>query len=219
MSDSTASLTGLFYSSVLPIIAAMLAGGLIGLEREYRDKSAGFRTFIFIAAGSALFTLLSRYIGGADISRIAANIVTGIGFLGAGAILREGPRIAGLTTAAIIWLTAGVGMAMGAREYLLGGSVTLLALVVLWLFPSFERRIDRLREQRVYEMSVQGGVESFDQIHAALERASLRMIRREFFKESSGLLRCRWVVLGSVSAHEQFVKFLLDAPFVVQFRY
>jgi putative Mg2+ transporter-C (MgtC) family protein len=219
MNDATAFLMDLFYTSFLPIVAAMLAGGLIGLEREYRDKSAGFRTFIFIAAGSALFTLLSRYFGGADISRIAANIVTGIGFLGAGAILREGPRIAGLTTAAIIWLTAGVGMAMGAGEYLLGGLVTLLALVVLWLFPSFERRIDRLREQRIYEMSIQGGVESFDQIYTALERANLRLIRREYFKESSGLLRCRWVVLGSISAHEQFVKFLLDAPFVVQFRY
>ncbi len=207
------------HETLLPILAAMIAGGLIGLEREYRDKSAGFRTFIFIAAGSALFTMLSRSFGGGDISRIAANIVTGIGFLGAGAILREGPRIAGLTTAAIIWLTAGVGMAMGAGAYLLGGLVTVFALIVLWLFPAFERRIDLLREQRVYEMVVQGGTESLEQIHAAMGQVALRLIRREYFKESTGFLRCRWVVLGSHAAHEQFVAFLVASPWVVQFRY
>ena len=84
--------------------AALLVGGLVGAEREYRDKAAGFRTIIFITVGATLFTMFSTVIAGEenDPARIASNIVTGIGFLGAGAIMRESGRVAGLTTAATI---------------------------------------------------------------------------------------------------------------------
>ncbi|HQN43268.1 MAG TPA: MgtC/SapB family protein, partial [Anaerolineaceae bacterium] len=90
---------------LLKIVLAVLVGGLIGIEREYRDKAAGFRTLIFICVGAALFTILSvRLAGDKDPTRIAASIVTGVGFLGAGVILRDGGRVIGLTTAAAIWL-------------------------------------------------------------------------------------------------------------------
>ena len=89
---------------------AILIGGLIGAEREYRDKAAGFRTLIFITLGSTLFTMFSARLGGPeDPVRIAANIVTGIGFLGAGTILRGEHGVTGLTTAAAIWLSAALG--------------------------------------------------------------------------------------------------------------
>ncbi len=108
----------------LRIVLALVAGGAIGLEREFRDKAAGFRTLIFICVGAALFTLLSAKLsGGSDGTRIAANIVSGVGFLGAGVILREGGRVVGLTTAAAIWLTAALGMALGGGYYLVGGLV------------------------------------------------------------------------------------------------
>jgi putative Mg2+ transporter-C (MgtC) family protein len=212
-------LTNLVLSDTLRVILAMLAGGLIGLEREYRDKSAGFRTLIFIGAGAALLTILSYNIGGEDDStRIAANIVTGIGFLGAGAILRDGMKVAGLTTAATIWLTAAIGMAFGAGELLFGGLITLLSLIVLWLFPAFEHAVDRFREERVYEVSVAGGKESVAAIESAMKNAGLKNIVRQHFKEVSGM-RCRWVSFGKPQNHEKFVEFLMNERNIVEFKY
>lgn len=134
-------------SVVIPILVAALAGGLIGIEREYRDKSAGFRTMILVSVGAALFTLLSLSLGkGEDITRIAAAVVTGIGFMGAGVVLKDGATVRGLTTAAAIWLVASLGMAAAAEEYWLVSTVTVLSLIVLWLLPPFERWLDRLHE-------------------------------------------------------------------------
>lgn len=204
---------------ILRIGAAMLAGGLIGLEREYRDKSAGFRTLIFIGAGAAAITILSRKIGGPDDpARITANIVTGIGFLGAGAILRDGLRVAGLTTAATIWLTAAIGMAFGAGEYLFGSSVTLLSLMVLWVFPAFERVVDKIREEHTYDVIVAGGRERAAEIETILADHGMKAIVRQYFKTENGL-RCRWVAYGKPASHEKFVRYLLDEPSVREFKY
>src|SRR5690349_5284210 len=128
---------------------------MIGAEREYQDKAAGFRTIILITLGSTLFTIFSLNMdAGFTQTRIAANIVTGIGFLGAGAIIREGGRVAGLTTAATIWLSAALGMGIGAGQmYFVVGS-TLVTLLVLLVFPRFEARIDKIREARSYKIVV-----------------------------------------------------------------
>lgn len=206
-------------ADILRICAAMLAGGLIGLEREYRDKSAGFRTLIFIGAGAASITMLSYKIGGADDpARITANIVTGIGFLGAGAILRDGLRVAGLTTAATIWLTAAIGMAFGAGEFVFGSSLTLLSLIVLWVFPAIERMVDKIREEHSYEVTVTGGKERAAEIESALAKHGMKAIVRQYFKEENGL-RCRWVAYGKPASHEKFVHYLLDEPSVREFKY
>jgi putative Mg2+ transporter-C (MgtC) family protein len=123
-------------------------GGLLGLEREWRNKSAGLRTNILIAMGSTLFTImsvdLSRGSGG-DPTRIAAQIVTGIGFLGAGAIMRTGLDVQGLTTAAMIWVNAAVGVAVGAGEYRVAIVAVGVALFALVLLGPVERLIDRRR--------------------------------------------------------------------------
>lgn len=114
---------------------ALLIGTLIGGEREVRNKAAGLRTLILICLGSTIFTILSGELGASgETGRIAANIVTGIGFLGAGAIMREGMTVSGLTTASSIWVTAALGMAVGGGEYYLAGFGTLIVLVVLTLF-------------------------------------------------------------------------------------
>ena len=124
-------------------IAAAL-GGLIGLEREMRDREAGFRTHILVCVGSALFTIVSAYgfrdfltsgdqVVRSDPTRIAAQIVTGIGFLGAGAIIRQGLSVRGLTTAATLWVVAAVGLAAGAGYY--SGAIITTALVLLALYP------------------------------------------------------------------------------------
>lgn len=125
-------------------LAAVL-GAAIGIEREYRQKPAGLRTNILIALGSTLFTTISLTMvsnGGAS-DRIAANIITGIGFLGGGAILRSGKSVHGMTTAATIWVNAAIGMAVGLGDYALASLATLVTLVVLALLPPIERYFER----------------------------------------------------------------------------
>jgi putative Mg2+ transporter-C (MgtC) family protein len=125
------------------VAVAAALGGAVGLERELREREAGFRTHMLVSVGSALFTLVSAYgfreflVGGgavirADPTRIAAQIVTGIGFLGAGAIIRQGLSVRGLTTAATLWVVAAIGMASGAGYYSAAVITTALALISLW---------------------------------------------------------------------------------------
>ena len=119
-------------------------GGAIGLEREFRHKPAGLRTNMLIALGSALFSILSVQLGSAAGSpdRVAAQVVTGIGFLGAGAILRSGENVHGLTTAATIWVNAAIGMAAGLGAYAVAAGGATLTLVVLALLPFMERMFE-----------------------------------------------------------------------------
>jgi len=136
-----------FSDLIIRIFLAALVGGLIGLEREYHDKTAGLRTMILIATGSALFTILSSQIGGVvDPARVAAALVSGVGFLGAGAIIKAGMNIRGLTTASTIWLVASLGMGMGAGAFVVTTFVTLFMLLVLWFLPPLERKIDAMHE-------------------------------------------------------------------------
>lgn len=161
----------------VPILVAALVGGLIGIEREYRDKSAGFRTMILIATGSALFTIMSDILGKGDEStRIAAAIVTGVGFLGAGVVLKDGATIKGITTAAAIWLVASLGMAAGAEEYWLVGSVTLLILLVLWLLPPIERWIDKLHEFIEVDITIKNSDDAEDDILDIFDECKIKIV-------------------------------------------
>ncbi len=129
---------------IIGIILAVVLGGIVGLERELSGKPAGLRTNVLICVGAAVFTLISRYMGGTEndsISRIAAQIVTGIGFLGAGAIMNDRGGIHGLTTAATIWLVAGIGMACGADMYFAAVITTVVAVFVLAVMAKFEKII------------------------------------------------------------------------------
>jgi putative Mg2+ transporter-C (MgtC) family protein len=127
------------------LLLAAALGGIIGLEREMRQKEAGLRTNILIAMGSALFTLMSIEMSpgpDADPTRIAAQIVTGIGFLGGGAILREGTNVRGLTTAATIWMNAAIGVAAGGGRYQLALIATVTTLVTLTALVPLDRWLD-----------------------------------------------------------------------------
>jgi putative Mg2+ transporter-C (MgtC) family protein len=132
------------------LLLAAVLGAAVGLERELRQKSAGLRTNTLIAVGSALFTLMSIELAEgttADGTRIAAQIVSGVGFLGAGAIMRTGSGIQGLTTAATVWVNAAIGLAAGGGKYhlaLIATGVTLLVLLVLAPLEGFlDRRFPR----------------------------------------------------------------------------
>ena len=133
------------------LLLAALLGAAIGVERELKQKSAGLRTNILIAVGCALFTLMSERLAtgaGADPSRVAAQIVSGIGFLGAGAILRTRGGVHGLTTAATVWVNAAVGIAVGGGEYRLAVLATVITLVVLFVLSPIEEALDRRFSRR-----------------------------------------------------------------------
>ncbi len=119
------------------VLISVLCGAIVGFEREFKNKSAGFRTIILICLGSTIFTLTSR-MGNVSDDRIAANIVTGIGFIGAGVIYQGKFTVQGLTTAAVIWSMAGIGMIIGFGNYLLGFILTLCMAVILSLFQKME---------------------------------------------------------------------------------
>lgn len=124
----------------LRLITAMLLGGSIGIEREFRSKDAGFRTHFLVALGSALFTVVSQYGFGIDLkdsSRVAAQVVSGIGFLGAGTIIFQKNMVRGLTTAAGLWVTAAIGLACGTGLYIVAAITTTLVLVGLESLHTF----------------------------------------------------------------------------------
>jgi putative Mg2+ transporter-C (MgtC) family protein len=129
------------------LLTAALLGAILGFERELRQKSAGLRTNILISIGSALFTLMSYELAsevpGSDPGRVAAQIVTGIGFLGAGAIMRTRGGVQGLTTAATVWVNAAVGVAAGGGEYHLAFIATAVTVAVLLVLHPLETIIDR----------------------------------------------------------------------------
>ena len=139
---------------VLRLVLAGVLGGLIGAEREWRGKVAGTRTHLLVALGAALMLLVSRHgFGGqGDPSRVAAQIVSGIGFIGAGAIMVDRHSVHGLTTAAGIWVAAGIGMASAAGLYLLAVVTTVLSLLGLEVFGMLFFR-DRHRRRGKIETS------------------------------------------------------------------
>src|SRR5437870_5000680 len=161
-------------SDLLRIVAALAIGAIIGGEREYRSKAAGFRTMTLICLGSTLFTILSIRLGaGTGPERIAANIITGIGFLGAGVIFKDGFSVSGLTTATSIWVTAALGMAVGAGEIALATIGLALVLVVLALFDKLQEFIDRFHQKRSYRFQFASAQFSLGEIDQMMGRFSV----------------------------------------------
>lgn len=153
MPGDSLALQGVPWELVLRMAVAALLGGLVGIEREYSGHSAGLRTNILVAVGACLFTILSieGFPNGAaarDTARIAAQIVSGIGFLGAGAVFRDGDGVRGLTTAATIWLVAAMGMAVGAGLYSLAVASVVLTLIVLVALAPLSDALGRRRDRR-----------------------------------------------------------------------
>ena len=210
----------LLVENLIKLGMAVLLGGLIGAEREFQDKAAGFRTIILITVGSLLFTLFSMSMDpGFTRTRIAANIVTGIGFLGAGAIIREGGRIAGLTTAATIWLSAALGMGIGAGELIFVSLATGVVLAVLLLFPHIESRIDRIRESRSYRIVIASeDIDRAETLNQELEACSLHILEHHLTKSQDKLIG-RWRVIGSPKNHMRFVDLVLKDKLVKELDY
>jgi len=164
------------------LLLAALLGGAIGLEREASGKPAGFRTNLLICVGAALLTELSIFVargpgGGsatADPGRIAAQIVSGIGFLGAGTILQARGSVVGLTTAATLWVVAAIGMAVGARAYVEAIGTTVLVLTALLLLGRIEPLLTGRRAERFLEITFAPDPAALGRVLGVLERGGLR---------------------------------------------
>src|SRR5690242_2466153 len=161
---------------------ALVLGAIVGLERERGERTAGLRTHALVALGSCLFIIVSAF-GFADVlgeknvvldpSRIAAQVVSGIGFLGAGSILLRGEIVRGLTTAASLWSVAGVGLAVGGGMYTAAIGATIIILVILAGVKPLERRFISVKQQRSIHMLVERGSVSLDSVHEALGTGSV----------------------------------------------
>ncbi|MHC5083733.1 MAG: MgtC/SapB family protein [Planctomycetota bacterium] len=134
---------------LVPLMVAFVLGGLIGLEREMHHKSAGLRTNILICLGAATFMVMGREgLAGPDaISRMTAGIVTGVGFIGGGALIRGRTSVHGLTTAATIWIVTGIGIACGLAMYEIATAVTILTLIVLWGLSPLDRKLNKSTDE------------------------------------------------------------------------
>jgi putative Mg2+ transporter-C (MgtC) family protein len=184
-------------ASLVKIFLAILIGFLIGGEREFRDKAAGVRTNIFICVGSTLFTMLSiRIAGYNDPGRIAANIVSGIGFLGAGVIMRDRGKVTGLTTASTIWVVAALGMGIGSGEIILSSLASLVILTVLLIFPVFDKVLGNFRQTRNYSITFTLEDQEALQVVDILKKSEL-FIKNFSQQRNDGKVICSWEAYGS----------------------
>lgn len=163
--------SGLVMTSVLRLVVAALLGGLIGLEREWKHRAAGLRTNMFICFGAALFTLLSRALAAepSDYTRIAAQIIPGIGFIGAGSILHTRGLTTGLTSAATLFVVASVGMAAGGGLYATAMFATALVLLALFLLGHLEETFNLKLLLNTYEVTGAGIEEVSNEVNRILE--------------------------------------------------
>jgi putative Mg2+ transporter-C (MgtC) family protein len=166
-----------------------------------------------------MFTILSLRLGG-ELSpvRIAAHMVTGVGFICAGVVMQEGERIVGLTTAATIWLTAALGMAIGGGHYLLASIATLVAIIILGLFPKVEERIYAAREMRTYKIMYGFGLGKFAPMQEEFEQSDLQVKKSKQMKTKFGILTI-WEIYGTPENHDNFVEKLILDPDIKSFHY
>lgn len=190
------------------LLVALLLGGVIGIEREYRDKSAGFRTLTLISMGSCLFTMVSYMLTNGTADRIASNIVTGIGFLGAGVIFKSERGVNGLTTAASIWAVAAIGMAVAGGFYEIAVASCLSMLIILVAFNPIERWLDRMNKERTYKIVCVYEPDITRKYEIKMKECKLRF-RPAKRMRAENRMHLQWQVRGSRKAHECFIEYLL----------
>jgi putative Mg2+ transporter-C (MgtC) family protein len=208
---------------LLKLVLAVIVGGALGAEREYRSKSAGFRTLTLICVGATLFTILSQFIGGAgNPDRIASNIVTGIGFVGAGVIFKGDSthsKVNGITTAAMIWMTAALGMAIGSGFLLVAIIACALILLVLFIFSLLEGWIDRSNQIRNYKIVCPFENETLHRYEALFRCHHLKFQRSGQRKSAENVITGEWVVQGTEQNHRHCIHEILRDVAVKEFSF
>ena len=197
----------------LQLCLATLFGGAIGLERELGGKPAGLRTNILICLGSVLYTKLSVTMaaGNADPTRIAAQIVTGVGFIGAGTILHARGAVVGLTSAATIWVVAAIGVALGAQFYWEAAGTTLLVLVVLQGLGRVERLVARQSTQSTLLVHARPEPAALDELETVVRRTGLEIERQASRRENVDLV-IEFTLRGPKRLHDEVMIALLHHP-------
>ena len=177
-------------ADLIKVGLAVLCGGLLGLERQYKNKIAGFRTIILICLGSTLFTIVAQTSG----NLAAMNIVTGVGFIGAGVIFKDNVGVSGLTTAAVIWVSAGIGMVIGSDHYLLGVVSTIVVLIVLVTFSLLEDYIDKIHRDKLFVIEfTNGDFENLQHIRELIIANNLKFNTVNISKKDGCLQAAIWV--------------------------
>ena len=199
------------YIDLIKIALAFAFGAVLGIEREYRSKPAGFRTMIMITLGACLFTILSFRINPTTPDRIAANIITGIGFIGAGVIFKEGMKVSGLTTAATIWVAAAIGMSIGYGAFHLAAILTLVVLGTLLLLSKLEDLLERLHQVKLYRISFSVDNYSIKQLEEDLSKLGVEFMRIKTIKESVNLVSVSYKIEAKQSGYEKLNSFLLES--------
>jgi putative Mg2+ transporter-C (MgtC) family protein len=203
--------------NILKIVLAIAVGAVVGAEREFH-VGQGLRTITLVCLGAALFTMYSDqfdFFGQGDPRRIAAAVVTGVGFLGAGMVLRHEGGVAGLTTATAVWLVAalGMGIAIGMFEVVL--VATIGVLIILWGVPLVQR-LSKTPSTHTYVTVTTLNEAKYDELLASLKARGLRVTSRSVAKAGDSMT-CTWRVRGTSTAHEAAARMLINDPEVNEF--
>lgn len=197
------------------LFVALFIGAIIGAEREYKSKAAGFRTVILITVGSTIFTIVSNVIS-LD-GRVASNIVTGIGFLGAGSIFREGTIIKGITTATTIWISAAIGMAVGIGKFEFAFLSLFVVMLVLLSFNWIQRLIDKTNKIESYTITLDNQkVNNKDSLKDFIKSHNLivKTIKQSKNKDNQTFI---FSVQGSAINHSKLIESLFESDFIISF--
>jgi putative Mg2+ transporter-C (MgtC) family protein len=205
---------------LIRFLLAALWGGIVGMERQYHGKSAGFRTMIMISMGACFFTIMSKEIGSpGNADRIASNIVTGIGFLGAGVIFRGGEnRVSGITTAATIWAVAAIGMGIGAGYYFAAAAASILIIFVLAILPYAEDKIDAVSLTRIYSIKRSFTSNAAEVYETLMRQQGLKYKRTAQVKENEAIC-ITWEVRGHANKHNEFSRVVASDETVERFEF
>lgn len=175
---------GISSSDLIKIAIAVFCGAVLGLERQYKNKTAGFRTIILICLGSTIFTMISQRAG----QGVNINLVTGVGFIGAGVIFKDNISVNGLTTAAVIWVAAAIGMANGSGNYMLSIISTFVTLAVLILFHVFETYLDKINHEKLLSLVfINADFDNLLMVEDIIYKHKLRLQRRLINKKDDCL--------------------------------
>lgn len=206
------------YETALQLLISFVIGTAIGMEREYRSKAAGLRTMIMICFGSTIFTEISISLGESTPDRIASTIITGIGFLGAGVIFKDGLSINGITTATTIWIAAALGMAVGAGEYFIALFGLVVVLIILSSLEGVERYIVRMHQARSYKITFEQDKLFVQRFEEELRKLKLRFQKTRDIKGQPDYM-VAYEIYGSEAKLETLNVFLKSEARVKTYEY
>ena len=202
------------HEQIIQIFASLAAGAILGLEREYHNKPAGFKTMILICVSSCLFSILSISMGS---DRIASNIVTGIGFIGAGVVFKEGANVRGITSAAIIWMAAAIGMCIGLQHYAMAIVVVALVLLVMVAFTKFESFFDDLHQLRIYEIHFISTNYSIEELEKQMNELQIHFVRNKIWKHNHVVNVEYNIVVSPKKKREKIDNFFINNNLITRF--